>query len=976
MSNIYTGNVIYWNRTSGYGFIKCKEFPNNIFFHKSNLTYEKTQLFDHVSFQSSISNYGKHKGENRAIKIDLIERGNLKDNELYTGVIKDWTGYAGFIDYPTDGKKIRIYGTRLLKSENLHNGDLVIFSPIRSSKNNSELFAFFAYPVTYENDIKFLIAQYKKNPNPIVALKNYILNSPTQSYLLPAVQFEIELMRLGEITVNRDYLYLSNLLKNYRKDYSYTPDYDLLSQYVSTAYLIQLWESGIIQSYDIDIIKEYFIRANANTKRAVIQKLVEPDKTEVINNYYRHLINSNKLDYINNDLKTFLDIIYRNEITRMEVIYENVEKYLFKHLSYLELIDLWLHNYIGDLSASIIVENFNIADKDAIKLLIQKKGETEYAYLISQIYEQYFIDISNGKLDFEKEFPNLVNYLAVFKSQFNTRYVEIISILQKTLNKDQLFLLWILGVAIDFDAYSYIVQNIEEINHFYRLKFTLRYLKENEHVVIENIFNLIYVDEAGLEEFSLNYKWNDAIYPTIIREKKEDHSFLKDIANYNLKCNKNFNVSYLADVIYNSIEKCNEIHIRLWLYDYLTDSKYYDYLGFRECFKKLTNDEQEYFLSKTTEKNYDQIIEQQVWEVKPCTNFKQINKIKRVYNAVLENIYFGNKYIKLRLENREYTNMYTQKFSGTGLNRIPSNHSLNAIPLKISVESKRIVNTIGFDKLFTQIHTGEIEKALGVVIEYNGHKVQNYKYEVDWQLRKQVLSYLNKNQVGNIEIKTVNEAKRNYRRLDDQERSDDFEKTALFTIEVENKNEYAIVWENIDLSEDRATYIFKCHKENHDTQIQKITDAIVSLAQYRSTLSSSKDENELTIFKNDFGFITSIRKQRGQNMPFYHWLKKFEDAIMQQMPELPTSEELQKIEDWTPNIPHTPSINKSPKRSYNQSTIIKEKDLDTTDIHLGQKQTNNDKQIERSNNRHNNNLLSLLNALKSFNKYFTENLKL
>lgn len=411
------------------------------------------------------------------------------------------------------------------------------------------------------------------------------------------------------------------------------------------------------------------------------------------------------------------------------------------------------------------------------------------------------------------------------------------------------------------------------------------------------------------------------------------------------------------------------------MYNYLTDNKYFNYLGFAGCFRKLTDDEQKHFLSKT-EKTFGNIIEQEAWDVKPCTNFKQRNQIIRIYSAFVENIYFGNKYIKLRLENREYTrNTYTQEFSRTRLNRIPTNHSLNKIPLKITIVANEIVNTLGFQELFTQIKTSEIEKALARVDEGKEGKVQNYTYEVDRQLRKQVVGYLKENQVSNIETRIVNEAKRNYRRLDDKERSGDFEKSALFTIAVENRNEYAIVWENIDLSEDRATYIFKCLKEDHYTQIQKIIDAIVSLAQFRSTLSSSKDENELTIFKNDFGFITSIRKQRGQNMPFYHWLKKFEDAVMQQIPELPTPEELQKIENWTPNIPHTVSINKSPKRGYNKSTIIKERDLKTTDIYLGQKQNHNDKQIERSNNRHDGSLLSLLNALRTFNQYFTENLK-
>ena len=63
MSNIHIGNIIYWNPTLGYGFIECSELSSSIFFHKSNCTYENLQLFDKVSFQTSIANSKKHKGK-------------------------------------------------------------------------------------------------------------------------------------------------------------------------------------------------------------------------------------------------------------------------------------------------------------------------------------------------------------------------------------------------------------------------------------------------------------------------------------------------------------------------------------------------------------------------------------------------------------------------------------------------------------------------------------------------------------------------------------------------------------------------------------------------------------------------------------------------------------------------------------------------------------------------------------------------
>ncbi len=463
-------------------------------------------------------------------------------------------------------------------------------------------------------------------------------------------------------------------------------------------------------------------------------------------------------------------------------------------------------------------------------------GKPKYAELISKIYEQYFLDIAKGNLDFEQEYPNIVKYLTIFEDEFKDRYLEIIAILQKTLNLYQQFVLWVLGINIELDACTFVQQNIDEINHYYRLKFTLRCF--NENIDIQGLLDLVYVDLNGLKDFAINYKWNDVIYPTIIIEREDIHSFLNDVIDYNSKTKKDIDNVVLADAIYNSVEKYSEVHIRLWLYDYLTDKKYYNYVGFRQHFKNLSNSERAYFRSKTNEKDFGEIIEQEISEVKPCTNYEQSNETTKTYNAFVENIYFGNGFIKLRLENRDYTEQFPQEYSSTGLNRIPASHYLNKIPLKIAVESNKIIEVIGLDDLFSLIHTDEIKKALGTVIEGYERNIETYTYTEDWQLRKQVIDYLNANQDKNIETTIVNEPKNIYRRLDEKSGIDDFEKTELFTIKVEN--EYAIVWENIDMSEDRATYIFKCHKENHSVQIQKIANAIASLAQFRSTLSSAK----------------------------------------------------------------------------------------------------------------------------------------
>jgi hypothetical protein len=229
-----------------------------------------------------------------------------------------------------------------------------------------------------------------------------------------------------------------------------------------------------------------------------------------------------------------------------------------------------------------------------------------------------------------------------------------------------------------------------------------------------------------------------------------------------------------------------------------------------------------------------------------------------------------------------------------------------------------------------------------------------------------------------IPITLVNEPKNYRRRLDVNSGIDDYELTELFTIET--LDGYAIVWENIDFSEDRATYIFKCSIENNDLQIQKITEAIKSIAQLRSALSSDKNDPLLTIFKQDYGFITSIRKKRGENKPFSDWLDKLETALKKPIPTLPMVKDVERLKEWTPNNPHTTRINKIQEISYNykKSAVIKEDELDKTDIFDQEnnpepipKPTNTVKYSEVFTKRQ-----KILRMLKEFNQYCINNLKL
>src|SRR5690554_3755018 len=137
-----SGKVIFWNPAQGYGFLQFLDSSDSIFFHKCNCNYKEVELFDYVSFDVFVIERGKYKGKNKAVNIDFEKRGGIKGYDLRIGSVQHWNGRSGFIDYPTDGKKIILYNTRLMYSKELKDGELVVFNPVVSFKDKSKLFAF------------------------------------------------------------------------------------------------------------------------------------------------------------------------------------------------------------------------------------------------------------------------------------------------------------------------------------------------------------------------------------------------------------------------------------------------------------------------------------------------------------------------------------------------------------------------------------------------------------------------------------------------------------------------------------------------------------------------------------------------------------------------------------------------------------------------------------------------------------------
>ena len=316
----------------------------------------------------------------------------------------------------------------------------------------------------------------------------------------------------------------------------------------------------------------------------------------------------------------------------------------------------------------------------------------------------------------------------------------------------------------------------------------------------------------------------------------------------------------------------------------------------------------------------------------------------------------------LRKENKEYTNVFPEPFASSGLNRIPKSSIFNKFEFIINVEGKDIKEVIGFEEFFNQIQTGEIEKALGKIVEPKSSRDnRDESYAEDWELRKEIIDYLNNQQIDKFLPKVISEPKSKYRRIDKNFDIETFEKIHLYTISTADG--YGIVWENIDMTEDRATFIFKATKETYEQQIEKIAHSIVAYGQFRSTLISAREESRLQIFKNDHGYIAKIHKQRGKNQPFANWQAKLENALLQPIQILPDFQQIRSLRDWQAEMPFSPRINKKVEK-------INESDIKTVHFDFANPNSTEEKIVKTTAKTKIDKKIEILNRLREINQQF------
>lgn len=890
----YTGKIIYWNGI--YGFISYDD--DTIFFHRSSLVDKDTHLLEKVSFLIEINRFGVHSGKKIAVSVKHTgDKTDLNEYNRFVGVLGSWDNKRGIISSPQQKLPIHfIYTRKLYLDDTFQNNDLVVFHPVKSTRHDEELFALFVYHINRETDITFLQSQYVDSR---IEQINYYIDKLAETKVLTSDEkLIIKISRLSYVENPLSYAKLTALLKE-----SVIVNQNLileaLRKQCKNVYLIQLFEAGLIEAYDLEVMKNYFHNSLADNKRYLINRIKGQNKELILQYHIDSLRDKGLFEYVNDEIKTLLDIVYRNPQTRNTNLYSTLKTELLNKLDPIDLIDLWLSDYIDELSEAFLISEFDIKSSKQFMKLLNKEGD-KFEIARKRIFESYFANFNNKH--FEKELGTLTQALREFERFSKERYDEIISIYNSVFDNYQKFLLWIFGVKnIDF-KFNEVVEGQQDINDYYKLKYLLR-CKSEQRISFSSSFEKE-ISFEGLISFIKSNPWNEFIYPLTNNEEEyvNINSFLYDVET--IFANNPIDVRKLAEEIFESMPKYNAHHIRLWLYNWV-DNGEYDYVGFRQGFKELTKEEQKKFRERGDSLIKGEVTNKISNDIKSCKKIIDSTQFYKVYSACLYNLFFQEGTLKLKKEDESFTKPYAEALATRAFNDIPESNSLNKIEVKVTVDmNNNITRVEGLDLIFNTIHTKQIEKALGVVVEPRNRPANDdMGYVEDWKLIKKIKDFLSDRQFAGIEVKLVHEPKNFFRRLDEKSGIDKYELTALFTLEA--PCDFAIVWDNVDYSQDRAIYVFKTKYMDLESQLHKIADAIASTAQFRSTLISLENDEMYALFKANLGYVGNIRKNKGELYSFEKFQQKLEKLFCMPTPVLPTPDEQLKLDDWNPETPHT-----------------------------------------------------------------------
>lgn len=817
------------------------------------------QLLSKVAFKSSIVTHGKYISKEIAKEIEVLSTPEVDRFELFFGTITKLFHKHCVINSPNLEKEtLFFYNRSIHHNERYSIGSSVLFSPVISSKTQENYFALFAYP---------LVKEYK-----IERLYNLLEKAPASRSLINQIN------KISKEGHNADFL-MSKFKDEWSaisEDYDVSTKKDLIQKYatmglVIDAYylesiyeekeLIFKWETKKIQKLSRQLILKYFVGSGTSKKRDILIRLGEESIT-LLEDYFEYAKRNNLFASLLN-VRFFFEATMKPDKNIHLELHEKAKQYILPNLSDEQIEDLIkrsLLSNVGNYKQNTASKLASITDIQAYDPKTHHLNEEVANNILQNLITHYGTE----------NWPNSVifrlRYLRNLHTSLTSDWINDNLPVFSDLLKLRLFIHQIstkLGET---------TSNILEINLFEKL--ILSNNTKDESIFLEDELSNSIEEEIKL--FINQFVWDELFAPvTPIDDEANDQAwgFLDELLIF---CrNENLNVfSLISLAIFDNLPEDDLYRVRIWLKSYV-QSEYFSYEQFKTSFKQLTKKEKKDFKSKLelVQKNEQRTLEN--------TNLLSSNEPivdelgNRTYVVGIENCYFEKDHLKLKMEDEALSNSFFFKGLSSGFNRLNMDTFLNSIKLHIKFgpsPSKTITQIKGLQDLIDAIIRNEIEKSLSRSSKELNKEQSSISYAENYQLRRNVITFLNENHSTDYAIVKLHEPKNYFRRLDDKSGVDDYQLTGLFTLAIED--ELLLVWENLDLDHDKATYLFKCKPPEHEELVRRISKTVTSHSQIRSTLSSQKADEYIVHWKEYLCFIGSLRKPRLGKGDLQDWIMK------------------------------------------------------------------------------------------------------
>jgi hypothetical protein len=917
-----TGEVVFYN--GKYGFVRLPD-ETSLFFPDSQLdatSRQQLRLLDSVSFESETVAQGPHQGKLRAVKVRRLAAGEPNHYRRVVGQLQLGSKQFYRLVSPQLSKPVLLHHNRLVnRHAQPQQNELLVFSPVISTKNANELFAFFAYSLEEENNLDFLREQLEASQLPDIQVRIDQVLAATRTVPVHE-RFGAELRQLGAVRSIAAYQQLAELLKTYAGQ-NYRPAIAELQAVIVPEYQLMLWENRLVPDYVPATMHDYFLRVGADRKRELVARLEGVERHALLEHWVQHLLLPGKITRLHNGLKTCLDVLFRNGDTKDPSLYQQLYQAL--DLSAPDWQQLQQQGYVHQLP--IRPEPFVLPPRrewlrraGASRVLAAGKEQELVAYYEAELLEADPTSEA-GQLRLALVAKLLVEFLPAQAERMLRWYWPRFSALQR-------LVLWVVEAGPDLtDAAELHELCAPQLAVFLRLRYYLRQPK------VAPVTAELSAEELG--GFAFTHYGHELVglvtpiplpLPTV---PGTYYTLLDEVrALYQLWPARVPSEAELATSAYAALPLYQVEHVRLYLRGLVAGSED-DFVGFREPFRHLTREEKQALKESFDARQKPEVLRQLRQGIIPCEEGEAVDD-QKCYTAYLENIYFERGSMRLRLPNGEFTaifggDTYLRDKASVGMNSLPVESRYNQVPLKIWVRDKEILFVTGLEELFDLLLEEEIAFAFRKKLpdQTGAGSTETDAYAEDWRLRQKVLAYLME---AATEAHEVGEPKNYRRRLDEESGIDAYEKTMLYVMPTQDG--IGIVWENIDFSDDRATYVFKSTQAELPGQLEKLRQAIGTYAQWRSALATMQDTPAQVSFRNHYGYLGRIRKQRGRNQSFEAWQERLLALLQQPVPPLPPQEEW--AQAWLSARSAAPvaSASRPVKRRPSRIVVIDEASLD------------------------------------------------